>query len=68
MTIQSMNTRINFENEYLEQNIHVNSKNDEEKNDYDPQFGSKNHLVLIACFVSYEKWASWGKKVTIHLS
>ena len=41
----------------------MNSKNHVERG-YGLDFGLANHLALIACFMSYKKWAS-VKKLTI---
>ena len=41
-------------------NIHMFSKN--LRKSFRPGFGFANHLVLIACSIYQEKWASWGRK------
>ena len=48
---------LDFDNE---QDIHLKSKNYDLKSGLWPWFGfaSANLLVLISCFISYEKWAS----------
>ena len=33
-----------------------------EESDYELDLDLLNHLILIVCFISYEKWNSWRKQ------